>query len=63
MGPVPDARIFDWRDAVDRLSGSDTQARIDQTLAAVQPGSEFVVVAPVFRDYRSWNATWTHLVW
>jgi len=21
------------------------------------------VVAPVFRDYRAWNATWTHLVW
>ena len=27
------------------------------------PGSEFVVVTPVFRDYRAWNATWTQLVW
>ena len=36
---------------------------IDQTIAAVRPGAEFVVVAPVFRDYRAWNATWTHLVW
>jgi mannosyltransferase len=63
MGPVPDARVFDWRDAVGRLRASTTRARIDQTVAAVRPGSEFVVVAPVFRDYRAWNAKWTHLVW
>jgi mannosyltransferase len=63
MGPVPDARIFDWRDAVDRLRAANMQARVDQTIAAVRPGSEFVVVTPVFRDYRAWKATWTHLVW
>jgi mannosyltransferase len=63
MGPVPDARIFDWRNAVGRLRASNMQARVDQTVAAVRPGSEFVVVAPVFRDYRAWDATWTHLVW
>ena len=39
------------------------QSRVDQTVAAVRPGAEFVVVTPVFRDYRAWNATWTHLVW
>jgi mannosyltransferase len=63
LGPVPDARIFDWRDAVDRLRASRMRARVDQTIAGVRPGSEFVVVAPVFRDYRAWNATWTRLVW
>ena len=63
MGPVPDPRIFDWRDAVGRLRASNMRARIDQTIAAVRPGAEFVVVSPVFRDYRAWNATWTHLVW
>jgi hypothetical protein len=63
MGPVPDARIFDWRNAVSRLRASNMKSRIDQTIAAVRPGAEFVVVAPVFRDYRAWNATWTHLVW
>ena len=63
MGPVPDAQVFDWRNAVARLRASNMQARIDQTIAAVRPGGEFVVVAPVFRDYRAWNATWTHLVW
>jgi mannosyltransferase len=63
LGLVPDARIFDWRDVVDRLRA----ARPDQTLAGllstVAPGSEFVVVTPVFRDYRAWDATWTKLVW
>ena len=63
MGPVPDARIFDWRDAVARLRASDMKARVGQTVAAVRPGAEFVVVTPVFRDYRAWDATWTHLVW
>jgi mannosyltransferase len=63
MGLVPDARVFDWRDAVARLRASNMQDRVDQTIAAVRPGAEFVVVAPVFRDYRAWNATWTHLVW
>ncbi len=63
MGPVPDARIFDWRDAVARLRAVDHEDPLDQTLAAVRPGAEFVVVTPVFRDYRAWNATWTHLVW
>ncbi len=63
MGPVPDPRVFDWRDAVGRLRASNMQARVDQTVAAVRPGAEFVVVSPVFRDYRAWNATWTHLVW
>jgi len=63
MGPVPDAQIFDWRDAVARLRASDMRTRVAETLAAVPVGGEFVVVAPVFRDYRAWRATWTKLVW
>jgi hypothetical protein len=63
MGPVTDARVFDWRDAVDRLRAANMQVRVDQTIAAVRPDSEFVVVTPVFRDYRAWKATWTNLVW
>jgi mannosyltransferase len=63
LGRVPDERIFDWRDAVERLRASSMQARVDQTIAAVPPGGEFVVISPVFRDYRAWNAKWTRLVW
>ena len=46
-----------------RLRASSMQARVDQTIAAVPPGGEFVVISPVFRDYRAWNAKWTRLVW
>jgi mannosyltransferase len=63
LGPVPDPRIFDWRDVVDRLKASSMRARVAETLAGVRPGGEFVVVTPVFRDYRAWKAEWTHLVW
>jgi mannosyltransferase len=63
IGPVPDERIFDWRDAVERLRASSMRERVDETVAAVPPGGEFVVISPVFRDYRAWNAKWTRLVW
>jgi len=63
LGPAPDARVFDWRDAVSRLRAQRMRDQVAQTVAAVRPGQEFVVVAPVFRDYHAWNATWTKLVW
>jgi mannosyltransferase len=63
IGPVPDPQIFDWRDAVDRLRASSMRARVDDAVAATPRGGEFVVVSPVFRDYRAWNARWTRLVW
>jgi hypothetical protein len=63
LGPVPDAQIFDWRDAVDRLRAASPRPTLDALLATVAPGSEFAVVTPVFRDYRAWDATWTKLVW
>ncbi len=63
IGPVPDSQIFDWRDAIDRLEAAQPRATLDRLLATVAPGSDFVVVTPVFRDYRAWNARWTKLVW
>jgi uncharacterized membrane protein len=63
IGPVPDSQIFDWRDAIDRLEAAQPRATLDRLLATVAPGSEFVVVTPVFRDYRAWDARWTKLVW
>jgi mannosyltransferase len=63
IGSVPDPRIFDWRDAVDRLRASSMRARVDDAIAATPAGAEFVVISPVFRDYRAWNAKWTRLVW
>jgi hypothetical protein len=63
LGPSPDARVFDWRDAVSRLRAQTMRKQAAETVAAVRPGAEFVVVTPVFRDYHAWNATWTKLVW
>ncbi|MFL5955781.1 MAG: glycosyltransferase family 39 protein [Gaiellaceae bacterium] len=63
LGPMNDPRLFDWRDAVGRLRDTRAKATLDALLATVPRGGEFVVVAPVFRDYRAWRATWTRLVW
>jgi hypothetical protein len=63
LGPVSDDQVFNWRDAVDRLRAADPRATLDPLIASVPKGSQFVVVAPVFRDYRAWNAKWTRLVW
>jgi len=63
LGPVRDSQVFDWRNAVDRLRAAEPRATLDPLLASVPRGGEFVVVAPVFRDYRAWNAKWTRLVW
>ena len=63
LGPVQDPRVFDWRDAVSRLRNTPAKPMLASLLATVPPGREFVVIAPVFRDYRAWRATWTKLVW
>jgi hypothetical protein len=63
LGPVPDPQVFDWRDAVARLRAARPRATLEPLLKTVPRGGEFVVVAPVFRDYRAWKAKWTRLVW
>jgi len=63
LGLVPDSQVFDWRDAVDRLRKARPRPTLDALLATVPSGGEFVVVTPVFRDYRAWRSRWTHLVW
>ncbi|HVV59057.1 MAG TPA: glycosyltransferase family 39 protein [Gaiellaceae bacterium] len=63
IGPVPDPRIFDWRDAVTRLRAAQPKPTLDALLRTVRPGQRFVVVSPVFRSYQAWRATWTKLVW
>jgi hypothetical protein len=63
FGPVSDPQVFDWVDAVSRLRATPVPATLDALLRTVKPGQEFVVVTPVFRDYRGWDAQWTKLVW
>jgi hypothetical protein len=63
LGPVLDPQVFDWQDAVSRLRAARPRTMMPRVLAAVPPGGEVVVVAPLFRDYRAWRAKWTRLVW
>jgi mannosyltransferase len=63
LGPVRDPQVFDWRDAVTRLRDARARQTLDSLLATVPRGRELIVIAPVFRDYRAWRATWTKLVW
>ena len=63
LGPVRDPRLMDWRDAVKRLRAVTVRRDLDPVLASVRPGGHLVVVSPVFRDYRAWEAPWTRLVY
>ena len=63
LGPVSDPQVFDWRDAVTRLDHARAKPTLEALLRTVQPGKTFVVITPVFRDYRAWRAKWTKLVW
>ncbi len=63
LGPVADQQAFDWVDAVSRLRGTPPRPTLDRLIATVPVGQEFVVITPVFRDYRAWRAKWTKLVW
>jgi hypothetical protein len=63
LGPTPDPHVFDWVDAVSRLDAAKARPTLYGLLKQVKPGQEFVVIAPVFRDYRAWRAQWTKLVW
>jgi hypothetical protein len=63
LGPVGDDQVFDWVDAVPRLRAAAPQPTLERLLRTVRPGHEFIVVTPIFRDYRAWDAKWTKLVW
>jgi mannosyltransferase len=63
LGPVPDPRVMDWRDAVDRLRAATVPRDLEPLLASLRPGQHLVVVSPVFRDYHAWKARWTRLVY
>jgi hypothetical protein len=63
LGPVPDPRVMNWRDALERLRAVTVARDLEPVLASVRPGQRFVVVSPVFRDYRAWQARWTREVY
>jgi hypothetical protein len=63
LGAVHDARLMDWSNALTRLRAATPRADLAPVLASLAPGQHLVVVSPVFRDYRAWDARWTRLVY
>jgi hypothetical protein len=63
LGPVKDTQVMDWEDALTRLRAVTPKADLEPVLASVRPGQHLVVISPVFRDYRAWQARWTRLVY
>jgi mannosyltransferase len=62
LGPVADPRVFDWRDVLKRFRPVTVARDLEPLLASVPPGAHVVLVSPVFRDFRAWQAPWTRQV-
>ncbi len=55
--------MFHSAAAVSRLRVTPAQQTEDELVGSVRVGENLVVITPVFRDYRAWDAKWTKLVW
>jgi mannosyltransferase len=58
LGPVADPRVFDWRDALDRLKAAGPKRTLARLAPGVQPGQRLVLIQPIIRTGR-WGAPWT----
>jgi hypothetical protein len=58
LGPVSDNRVFDWRDALERLKAAGPKRTLDRLAPEVQPGQHLILVQPIIRSGR-WSAPWT----
>jgi len=63
FGFVSDPQVFDWADAVSRLRNTAAKQTENELVDSVGVGENIIVITPVFRDYRAWDAKWTKLVW
>jgi mannosyltransferase len=61
LGTVSDARVFDWRDALDRLKAAGPRRTLDTLAPSVQPGQHLILIEPIIRTGK-WGAPWTSLV-
>jgi hypothetical protein len=62
LGPAPDPRVFDWRQATDRLRAADPVAGARAVVAGAPPGGRVLVVGPDLDDPGAWRSPWTSLV-
>jgi hypothetical protein len=61
LGPMADPRVFDWRDALDRLRAAHPTAVLNSLVDTMRPGQTLILTLPIIRTAR-WNAPWTALV-
>jgi hypothetical protein len=62
LGPVPDPRVMDWRDALARLELTTPETELDPLLDRLEPGGRVVLVRPLIGEGIEWDAPWTELV-
>lgn len=58
---VRDPRVFDWRDAQERLQDAKPSRVLASYVSSLRPGQTLVLVNPIIRT-GSWRAPWTRLV-
>jgi hypothetical protein len=59
LGPVPDPRVMDWRDAMRRLDRPAARWTFSRLLAGLRPGRQLLLVQPRF---GSPSAPWTRRI-
>ncbi len=61
IGMVGDPRVFDWRDALDRLRAARPTRVLNSYVSSLRPGQTLILTLPIIRT-GSWGAPWTALV-
>jgi hypothetical protein len=62
FGAVPDTRVMDWVDAMDRLKAATPQKNLEPLLAPMKPGQHVLLLRPIVEGTGGWGAPWTGLV-
>jgi mannosyltransferase len=58
LGFVRDNRVFDWRDALDRLKAAGPKRTLAVLAPSVRPGQHLILIQPIIRTSK-WGAPWT----
>jgi hypothetical protein len=61
LGTVPDPRVMDWRDALERLRAAPPRRTLDRLATTVPVGGHLVLVRPKISG-DGWSAPWLQLV-
>jgi mannosyltransferase len=62
MGYVPDVRVMDWRDGVERLGHTTIRRSLLPLLDRLRVGQRLYLIRPIVSRKNEWLAPWTNLV-